>query len=83
MLAIPYYDWIAHHAGRRPAKLAIHDLQTGRKFTYADLDRAVQYSWIIEPAIDDDLSDLLLPQFLGNGRKAHQSVDFLLGDQLR
>src|SRR5712664_2723800 len=39
MLAIPYYDWIAHHAGRRPAKLAIHDLQTGRKFTYADLDR--------------------------------------------
>src|SRR5216684_2538876 len=23
MLAIPYYDWIAHHAGRRPAKLGI------------------------------------------------------------
>src|SRR5882672_10606688 len=38
MLAIPYYDWIAHHAGRRPTKLAIHDLQTGRKFTYADID---------------------------------------------
>ena len=30
MPAIPYYDWIAHHAGRRPAKLAIHDLQTDR-----------------------------------------------------
>ncbi|MGZ5912062.1 MAG: acyl-CoA synthetase [Reyranella sp.] len=38
MPAIPYYDWITHHAGRRPTKLAIHDLQTGRKFTYADLD---------------------------------------------
>ena len=35
----PYYDWISHHAGRRPKQLAIHDLQTGRKFAYADLDR--------------------------------------------
>ncbi len=35
----PYYDWIAHHAGRRPKQLAIHELQTSRKFTYADLDR--------------------------------------------
>ncbi len=35
----PYYDWIAHHAGRRPKQLAIHDLQTSRKFTYADLNR--------------------------------------------
>ena len=37
MPAIPYYDWIAHHAGRRPTRLAIHDLQTNRKFSYADL----------------------------------------------
>ncbi|MBS0546992.1 MAG: long-chain fatty acid--CoA ligase [Proteobacteria bacterium] len=35
----PYYDWIAHHAHRRPTELAVHDLQTARKFTYADLDR--------------------------------------------
>jgi fatty-acyl-CoA synthase len=35
----PYYDWIAHHAHRRPKQLAIDDLQTGRKFTYADVDR--------------------------------------------
>ena len=35
----PYYDWITHHAGRRPAALAIRDLQTDRKFTYADVDR--------------------------------------------
>ena len=40
MSGIPaYYDWIAHHAGRRPRQLAIHDLQTARKFSYADLDR--------------------------------------------
>src|SRR5215475_10721085 len=37
MSAIPYFDWIAHHAGRRPATLAIHDLQTDRRFTYADI----------------------------------------------
>ena len=37
----PYYDWIAHHAGRRPKQLAIHDLQTSRKFTYAELDRRI------------------------------------------
>jgi fatty-acyl-CoA synthase len=35
----PYYDWIAHHAHRRPKRLAINDLQTNRKFTYADLHR--------------------------------------------
>ncbi|MEI6203104.1 MAG: class I adenylate-forming enzyme family protein, partial [Enhydrobacter sp.] len=35
----PYYDWIAHHAHRRPGQLAIDDLQTARKFTYADVDR--------------------------------------------
>ena len=38
MPIIPYYDWIAHHAGRRPTRLAIHDLQTDRKFTYVELD---------------------------------------------
>ncbi len=35
----PCYDWITHHAGRRPRHLAIHDLETGRKFSYADVDR--------------------------------------------
>jgi len=41
MAAIPYFDWISHHAGRRPRQLAIHDLQTGRKFSYADLDARI------------------------------------------
>ena len=35
----PCYDWIAHHAGRRPDQLAIDDLQTARKLTYAQLHR--------------------------------------------
>ncbi len=41
MPTIPYFDWIAHHAGRRPNQLAIHDLHGGRKFSYADLDRRI------------------------------------------
>ena len=47
---VPYYDWIAHHAGRRPRGLAIHDLQTARKFTYAELDRRTDRSGIAEKA---------------------------------
>ena len=35
----PYYDWIAHHAHRRPKQLAINDLQTHRTYSYADLHR--------------------------------------------
>ena len=37
----PYYDWIAHHAHRRPKQLAINDLQTSRTFTYARLDKRI------------------------------------------
>ena len=37
----PYYDWIAHHAYRRPRQLAINDLQTARKLTYAQLDKRI------------------------------------------
>jgi fatty-acyl-CoA synthase len=37
----PYYDWIAHHAHRRPKQLAINDLQTSRTFTYAELDKRI------------------------------------------
>jgi fatty-acyl-CoA synthase len=39
MPTIPYFDWIAHHAGRRPDTLALHDLQSGRQLTYAELHR--------------------------------------------
>ena len=37
----PFYDWVAHHAARAPAKLALVDLATDRRLSYADLhDRA-------------------------------------------
>jgi len=36
-----YYDWIAHHAARRPAALAAVDLETGRRFTYRVFDRRI------------------------------------------
>ena len=36
---IRYYDWIAHHASRRPDKVAILDLAIGRRLTYRELDR--------------------------------------------
>ena len=56
MPAIPSYDWIAHHADRRPAKLAIHDLQTHRTFTYAELDARI-----------DKLTAALLAMGIGRG----------------
>lgn len=35
------YDWIAHHANTRPSKLAILDLYSGRRFTYAEVHNRV------------------------------------------
>jgi fatty-acyl-CoA synthase len=35
----PTYDWIAHHAHRRPNQLAINDLQTNRTYSYVELHR--------------------------------------------
>jgi fatty-acyl-CoA synthase len=52
----PYYDWIAHHAHRRPKQLAIDDLQTHRTFTYAELHRRT-----------DQLSGWLAAQGIGKG----------------
>ena len=52
----PYYDWIAHHAHRRPKQLAINDLQTSRTFTYAELHRRT-----------DRLTGWLAAQGIGKG----------------
>ena len=52
----PYYDWIAHHAHRRPKQLAINDLQTNRTFTYAELHRRT-----------DRLAGWLAAQGIGKG----------------
>jgi|TARA_B110000444_G_scaffold86323_1_gene81594 fatty-acyl-CoA synthase len=37
-MSSPSYDWIAHHALVRGDKLAVHDLDSGRKFTYAEMN---------------------------------------------
>lgn len=39
---IPAYDWIAHHAANRPSSEAVRELDTGRSFTYAELDERVE-----------------------------------------
>jgi fatty-acyl-CoA synthase len=39
MPTVPYYDWIIHHAARRPQQVAIHDLHSQRRLTYRDLDQ--------------------------------------------
>src|SRR5262249_19804994 len=35
----------------------------------------------VDPAIDNNMTDVLLPQLLGNGRKAHQCVEFLISEK--
>jgi fatty-acyl-CoA synthase len=37
--AVRAYDWIANHRSHRPGKEAVRELASGRRFTYADLDR--------------------------------------------
>lgn len=41
--AVPYYDWAAHHAARAPGKLALVDVATARRFTYADLHQRADH----------------------------------------
>ena len=36
-----YYDWIAHHAARRPEALAAINLEDGRRLTYRVFDRRI------------------------------------------
>jgi len=51
-----YQPALAYRAAREhgiPFDEAIARADAAKAFTYADLDRAVQYSWIIEPGVDD------------------------------
>lgn len=51
-----YQPALAYRAAREhgiPFDETIARADAAKAFTYADLDRAVQYSWIIEPAVDD------------------------------
>ena len=46
-MSVRYYDWISHHARRTPQKIALIDIATARRLTYAMLDgrigRLAQY----------------------------------------
>jgi ankyrin repeat protein len=51
-----YQPALAYRAAREhgiPFDETIARADAARAFTYADLDKAIQYSWIIEPAVDD------------------------------
>jgi hypothetical protein len=51
-----YQPALAYRAAREhgiPFDEAIARGDAAKAFTYADLDRVVQYSWIIEPGVDD------------------------------
>ena len=41
-MSVKSYDWIAHHARARPAKVAMVDRHTDRRFTYAAMDERVE-----------------------------------------
>ncbi|WP_208827651.1 long-chain fatty acid--CoA ligase [Bradyrhizobium neotropicale] len=40
-MPVRYYDWIAHHGRRTPEKVAMVDLASGRRFTYAQSDARI------------------------------------------
>src|SRR5262245_14607027 len=40
-LAVRHYDWIAHHSRRAPNKIAVVDLASERRFTYAQFDARI------------------------------------------
>src|SRR5256885_11271121 len=51
-----YQPALAYRAAREhgiPFDEAIARADAAKAFTYADLDRSVQYSWVLEPAVDD------------------------------
>jgi len=40
-LPVRYYDWIAHHSRRTPAKIAAIDLASQRRFSYSQFDARI------------------------------------------
>src|SRR5215831_14773201 len=51
-----YQPALAYRSAREhgiPFDEVIARADAAKAFTYADLDRAVQYSWVLEPAVDD------------------------------
>src|SRR5882724_1921413 len=51
-----YQPALAYRSAREhgiPFDEAIARADAAKAFTYADIDRAVQYAWVLEPAVDD------------------------------
>lgn len=40
-MSVRYYDWIAHFGRRTPDKIAVVDLASGRRLSYAEFDRRI------------------------------------------
>lgn len=40
-MSVRYYDWIAHFGRRTPDKVAVVDLASGRRISYAEFDRRI------------------------------------------
>ena len=40
-MSVRYYDWIAHFGRRTPDKIAVVDLASGRRISYAEFDRRI------------------------------------------
>ena len=40
-MSVRYYDWIAHYGRRNPAKTALIDLASDRRFSYGELDQRI------------------------------------------
>ncbi len=52
-MAVKVYDWVAYHARQTPERLALLDLHSGRRFSYADMnDRTSRLANALRTAFD-------------------------------
>ena len=57
-MSVRYYDWIAHHGRRKPDKIALVDLASGRSFSYGKLnDRVSRLAGHLRDALKVDRGD--------------------------
>jgi fatty-acyl-CoA synthase len=67
-MAIAYYDWIAHHASRRPRQTATIDLATDRRFTYREFDdRIARLAWHLQTELKISAGDRVAVLGVGSG----------------
>ena len=52
-MAVKAYDWVAYHARQTPERLALVDLHSDRRFSYADMnDRTGRLANALRTAFD-------------------------------